>query len=101
MAVTRTADVVRLGAPGDQEVFEGPLTNAKVKGFLVTVGTTPGVVIINEGATGAGQPIFEAYMKSNSSLVMQIPCGIWTAGGFKSHASNPAGTVALVYMGGN
>jgi len=98
MAVTRTATVVRLGAPGDAETLESPLAHALIMGFMVTVGTAPGMCIINDKADGSGQPLFEAYLKSNSSLPFTIEEGVWCSGGFKANASNPAGSTALVYM---
>ena len=97
MAVTRNPTLVRLGAPGDAVTLESPQAHSKISAIFAYVGTTPGVVIVNDKADGSGVALYESYLKSNSGLLINPDDGMWCQGGYKSNASNPTGTVVLVY----
>ena len=95
MAVTRNASIFRLGAPADTVTADTSGAQIPLAGILATAGVNPGMVIVNDKADGSGAPLFEAYLKSNTS--MWIAADIWASGGFKANAANPADSIVLVY----
>ena len=95
MAVTRNASIFRLGAPADAVTADTAGAQVALCGVLATAGVNPGTIILNDKADGSGAPLFEAYLKSNSSLWVDVDA--WAIGGFKANAANPAGSVILVY----
>lgn len=96
MAVTKTRNSVRLGAVGDALTLES--FDAEITGVLFTTGSAAGVLTLNDKADGSGASLADVYLKSNMSLFVGPLKGVFASGGFKANASNPAGSVVLVYV---
>ena len=95
MAVTRNASIFRLGAPGDAVTADAAGAQVALSGFMATAGVNPGLVVVNDKANGSGAPLFEYYLKSNTSVWVEADC--WAVGGFRANAANPTGSTILVY----